>query len=390
MQHRYLDNAATSWPKPPAVFDAVDRYQRECGAAVGRSATRRAADLQAVVDRCRRSLAEFLNAESAKSIVFAFNGTDALNLALHGWIAPGDHVVTSVAEHNSVLRPLRTAQDRLSVAVDYAPVDASGIVDPDAIRRLIRPRTRLIALTHASNVTGALQPIAEIGAIAREADIAFLVDAAQTAGHVPIDVRAMNIDFLACSGHKGLLGPLGTGVLSVRPGRERDLRPVRQGGTGSVSESEHPPDQMPDRYESGNHNAPGIVGLDAAMRWIREQGLDAIRAHEMELTAHLLERLRLVPGVTLFGPEDVNRRVGTVSFRLDGLDAQTCATLLDSEFGIETRGGLHCAPRMHKALGTLDEGGLVRFSIGPFNTRDDIDAAAQAVAQLAGASPFAT
>jgi cysteine desulfurase/selenocysteine lyase len=390
MQRRYFDNAATSWPKPPAVYDAVDRYQRESGVSLGRAATRRGAELQVVVDRCRRNLAEMLNADSPRSIVFAFNGTDALNLAIHGWVAPGDHVVTSVAEHNSVLRPLRTLQDRMAVAVDYAAVDREGIIDPESIRRLIRPRTRLIAITHASNVTGATQPIAEIGAIAREAEVALLVDAAQTAGHLPIDVRAMNIDFLACSGHKGLLGPLGTGVLCIRDGRERELRPLRQGGTGSLSESEHAPDQLPDRYEVGNHNSPGLVGLDASVAWLRERGLDQIRAHEIELTSRLVRGLSQVPGVTMFGPADASRRVGTVSFRLDGMDAQTCSALLDNEFGIESRAGLHCAPRMHKSLGTLAEGGLVRLSVGPFQSTEDVDAAIAAVAQLAGASPFAT
>jgi cysteine desulfurase family protein len=384
LQRRYLDNAATSWPKPDAVYSAVERYQRDIGGNIGRAATRRGQELQGVVDRGRRQIAKLFGAESPQSIIFTFNGTDALNLAIHGWLSPGDHVITSVAEHNSILRPLRTMQDRHSIVVDYAPVGSSGILDPEAVRRLLRPRTRLIALTHASNVTGALQPVEEIGRVAREAGAAFLVDGAQTAGHVPIDLRSLEADFLACSGHKGLLGPLGTGLLYIRPGRERELRPIRQGGTGSASESEDVPDQLPGRYEAGSHNASGLVGLETGVGWILEQGIQQLRSHDMELTGRLFERLSETAGVTVFGPRDPAQRAGVVSIRVAGMDSQTCSAILDQEFGIETRAGLHCAPRMHRALGTLAEGGLVRFSVGPFTTRDDVDAAADAVAALSG------
>jgi cysteine desulfurase family protein len=328
-----------------------------------------------------------LGAESPKSVVFALNGTDALNQAIHGWLTPGDHVVTSVAEHNSILRPLRVAQERISVAVDYAPVDRFGVVDLDALRKLIRPRTRLLALTHASNVTGAVQAVTEAGQIAADAGVSFLIDAAQSAGHVPIDVRSMNASFLACSGHKGLLGPLGTGVLYVRPGLEKELKPIREGGTGTQSESDRVPDDMPSRYEAGNHNAPGIVGLDAALEWIEKQTPQQLRRHETELTGALLTRLAAVPGVHVFGPTDVGQRLGVVSIRMPGMDPQSAGAILDQEFGIECRTGLHCAPRMHQALGTLAEGGLVRFSFGAFNTMEDVEAAAEAVSEISAASP---
>ena len=270
MPRIYLDNAATSWPKPPAVYDAVDRYQRENGAAVGRSATRAGASVQKAVDHARHQLSRLFSAPSG-SIFFGFNGTDVLNMVLHGWLRAGDHVVTSVAEHNSVLRPLKFLEHRIALKIDYLPLDASGVIDPAALRSKLRDNTRLIALTHASNVTGAIQPAEEIGCIARERGVPFLLDAAQTAGHLPIDVEKLGVDFLACSGHKGLLGPLGTGVLYVKPGRESELAPLRQGGTGTASEDESIAASGPDRYEAGNHNAPGLVGLAAAVDWILEQ-----------------------------------------------------------------------------------------------------------------------
>jgi cysteine desulfurase family protein len=384
MHRIYLDNAATSWPKPPAVYDAVDRYHRENGAAVGRSATRAGAAVQKSVDHARRQLSRLFNASSG-SIVFGFNGTDVLNIVLHGWLRSGDHVVTSVAEHNSVLRPLKFLETRLGLKIDYLPVDASGVIDVDATRARLRDNTRLIALTHASNVTGALQPVESIGQIARERGVPFLLDAAQTAGHLPIDVEKLNVDFLACSGHKGLLGPLGTGVLYIKPGREAELAPLRQGGTGTASEDESIAQSGPDRYEAGNHNAPGLVGLAAAVDWILEQGVDRLRLHEIELTERLLNGLSSSPGVSIAGPTTAESRVGTVSVRLSSLDPQTAASLLETEFGIESRAGLHCAPRMHAALGSRQEGGTVRLSTGPFTTNEEIDAVVQAIRALVGA-----
>lgn len=380
----YLDNAATSWPKPDCVYEAVDAYQRASGVAVGRGATRRGAELQQTVDRCRRRAAELLGAESPDRVVFTFNATDGLNLALHGLIGERDHVVTSVMEHNSVLRPLRELRDRLRVDVTYIGVDASGRVDADAMIRAITPRTKLVALIHASNVTGTIQPVSEVGRAVREAGALFLVDAAQSAGHVPIDVQEMQADVLACSGHKGPLGPLGTGLLYVRPGVEDRLRSLRQGGTGSRSETDRQPDELPDKYESGNHNAPGLVGLDAGLGWLFEQGLDNLRSHEVLLTQRLLDGLSEAPGVTLYGPTDAGERTGVVSFTIDGFEVQVAATILDENFGIEVRAGFHCAPRAHRAIGTFDEGGTVRMSVGPFSTESDIDAAIAAVGELAG------
>ncbi|MDB5338221.1 MAG: csd 1, partial [Planctomycetaceae bacterium] len=250
----YLDNAATSFPKPACVYDAMDRYHRESGVAVGRGAYRQAVEVQGEVDRCRQRVAQLFNAESPQRIIFTFNCTDSLNLAIHGVLRQGDHVITSVLEHNSVLRPLHELQRDGRIDLTLITVDPTGVVNPDDFRQALRPNTRLIALTHASNVSGAIQPCAEVGQIARVAGVIYLIDAAQTAGHLPIDVRALSADMLACPGHKALMGPLGTGLLYTRPGIESDLRSMRQGGTGTRSEVEFQPATLPDKYEAGNHN----------------------------------------------------------------------------------------------------------------------------------------
>lgn len=380
----YLDNAATSWPKPDAVYAAVDAYQRESGVAVGRGATRRGMELQRTVDRCRTRVARLLGAESPERIAFTFNGTDGLNLALHGLIRPGDHVITTVMEHNSVLRPLRTLQERCGIGVTYVEADRDGLVNPLDFRKVLRPSTRAIVLVHASNVTGAIQPADEIGSIVRERGILLVLDAAQSAGHLPINVQDLNADVLACSGHKGLLGPLGTGLVYLRPGVEEQLQPLRQGGTGSKSEDDRQPEQLPDRYESGNHNAPGLVGLEAALAWIEERGVDALRRHEQELTGALLDGLRGISGVRIFGPDAPAARTGVVSVQIDGYDPQMAAAVLDEHFGIEVRAGLHCAPRAHRAIGSFERGGTVRLSVGAFNTPDDIETAVSALRELAG------
>ena len=261
----YLDNAATSFPKPESVYAAMDDYNRRNGAAIGRGAYRAAIDATAIVQRCRRKIADLLGAEGPERILFTFNGTDSLNLALHGVLQAGDHVITSVVDHNSVLRPLSELRRKLGVEVTHVGANPAGKVDPLDFKRALRPNTKLIALIHASNVTGTIQPIAAVGQIAREAGVLFLVDAAQTAGHLPIDLRNLPVDILAAPGHKGLLGPLGTGVLYVRPGIEQRLASFRQGGTGTRSEDDMQPESLPDKYESGNHNAPGLAGLEAAV-----------------------------------------------------------------------------------------------------------------------------
>jgi cysteine desulfurase / selenocysteine lyase len=378
----YLDNAATSWPKPEAVYRAVEDCLRRLGAPAGRGTYAEASEVERLVQSCRRKIAQSIGAGSPERIVFTQNGTDSLNLALHGLLRRGDHVVTTVCEHNSVLRPLRFLAQHRDVSATYVGCDGQGFVDPDDIRRAITPRTKLIALIHASNVTGALQPAGEIGRIADEHNLVFLLDAAQSLGHVPIDVAKLRCHLLAAPGHKGLLGPLGTGVLFVAPGIERELLPLRQGGTGTQSDEDRQPETMPDRYEAGNLNVPGIAGLEAGVSEVLSRGVETFREHELRLTQRLLDLLQGEPGVTLYGPPSMERRVGVVSLNLAGFDPQELASALDAQWSIQTRAGIHCAPKMHEALGAAPCGTL-RISVGHPNTPEQIDAAAAALCEIA-------
>lgn len=380
----YLDNAATSYPKPDCVYEAVDHYQRHNGRPVGRGATDAASAVQQIVDRCRFRAAQLLGAAAKEQIVFTFNCTDSLNLVLHGLLKAGDHVVTTQAEHNSVLRPLRQLERTRGVSATFVEVDDFGFVDPQDIRAALRPETRLIVLQHASNVTGALQPVDEVGAIAREHGALYLVDAAQTAGHVPLNVTQTKADFVACSGHKGLLGPLGTGLLYVAPGHEHIVEPLRQGGTGSRSELDTQPDFMPDRYESGNHNAPGIVGLEAALGFLQTRTIETIRQHELELSQLLFDQLQEIPGLTVYSRPDRTQHTGVFSVTSELYASDELATLLSQHFQIDTRSGLHCAPGMHRRLGTLDRNGSVRLSLGWSSTREHIAAAVAALRAVTG------
>lgn len=377
----YLDNAATSFPKPEAVYAATDAYARRLGAAAGRGSYGSAVESAEIVRRCRLNLARLFNAEGPDRFAFTHNGTDALNLALHGLLRPGDHVVTTEAEHNSVLRPLRTLADA-GVAVTVVPCDCQGFVSPNDIRGALQSETRLVAMTHASNVIGAIQPVDEIAEAAKSAGAFVLIDAAQTAGHVPIDLAALPIDLLACSGHKGLLGPLGTGLLYVRPGVESHLRPLRQGGTGTASEEDRHPESMPERLEAGNLNVLGLAGLEAATAWLLDRGVAAVRRHEQELTARLLAGSEVILGLRVSGPADPERRIGVVSLTADGWTPQDLAAVLDAEFGVEARAGLHCAPLIHRRLGTGETGGTLRLSLGAFSTAEDVDAAADALHRI--------
>jgi cysteine desulfurase / selenocysteine lyase len=383
----YLDNAATSWPKPDAVYQAVERYQRDVGAAAGRGAYAEALEAGRIVESARVGVSRLIGAGDPRRIVFTNNGTDSLNLAIHGFLEPGDHVVTTTAEHNSVLRPLRELENRGGVYVTRVECDSAGQVDPDVIQRAITPKTKLVAILHASNVTGAIQPVAEVGKIARDHGAALLVDAAQTLGHLPISVDDLLVDMLAAPGHKGLLGPLGTGVLYVRQGIESRLRSVRQGGTGTRSEEDCQPQSMPDKYESGNANVPGLAGLAAGVEFIEARGLLAIRRHELALTERLLDRLSSAPQIAVFGPTQLAERVGVVSVRVEGYDPQEVAAVLDATHGIQVRSGLHCAPLIHRAMGTFAGGGTVRFSFSPANSLEEIEIAASALVEIATAAP---
>lgn len=381
----YVDNAATSFPKPPEVFEAMRRYSEELGASAGRGSYRETLEVGEILADCRRRVARLINTLTPDSIIFTFNCSGALNQAIKGYLRKGDHVVTTRMEHNSVLRPLQALSDEGLIDVTHAPADSdTGIVDANDLLAAIRPRTKLIALVHASNVTGSLQPIAEVGAQARERGIVFLVDASQTAGHVPIDVRSMSIDLLAMPGHKGLLGPLGTGALYIRPGLEGAITPLMQGGTGSVSERPVQPDFMPDKFESGSHNAPGLAGLAAALKWIEDRSVAALEAHDRRLSRRFLESGAEVPGLTVFGPKKAEDRVGVFSIRMAGLEPAELSALLETEFGVLTRSGLHCAPLAHETIGTYADGGTTRLSFGPFNTLEDVDRCVESLGKLSG------
>ena len=380
----YFDNAATSWPKPPGVMEAMARFLNEIGANPGRSGHRMAVEAGRVVYEAREVIAELFNAPDPLRVVFGLNGTEALNLVLRGYLRPGDHVVTSSMEHNAVMRPLR-ALERQGVEVTVVPCAPDGTLDPGDVLAAIRPNTALVVLNHASNVVGTILPIHEVGAAVGTAGQSplLVVDAAQTAGAVPIDVQADGIDLLAFTGHKSLYGPMGTGGLVIGERVDLDrLEPLKRGGTGSRSEHEEQPDFLPDKYESGTANAAGLAGLAAGVRWVLERGVEAIRAHEEALTRRLVDGLRAIPGVTVYGTLDPARQTATVSFNIAGMEPSEVGLRLDEEFGVLCRVGLHCAPAAHKTIGTFPTG-TVRFSLGVFNTAEEVDRALRAVEHLA-------
>mgnify|MGYP000919099939 FL=1 len=378
----YLDNAATSWPKPPGVAAAIVQFLEQSAANPGRSGHRMSVEAARMVYQAREEIASLFGAPDPLRVIFGQNITDAINLVLHGFLHPGDHVVTSSMEHNAVMRPLRALESK-GVSVTCVPCSPDGRLDPQQIEDAIQPKTRLIVLTHASNVCGTMLPIRLAGEIAHRHQIYLLVDAAQTAGVFPIHMEQDSIDFLAFTGHKSLYGPTGTGglVLGTRVDHEL-LAPIRQGGTGSRSEHETQPGFLPDRYESGTPNSVGLAGLLAAIRWISSMGVEAIRSHEVNLCNRLLVGLAEIPGITIYGTQSASQQTATIGFNIRGVSPSTAALQLDEEFGILCRVGLHCAPAAHHTIGTFPEG-CIRFGLGVFNTMDDIDQALFAIRQIA-------
>ena len=383
----YFDNAATTWPKPPEVAEAMVHFLDEVGANPGRAAHHRAVESGRIVYDAREAVAELFNVPDPLRVVFGANVTEALNLALRGYLRPGDHVITSGMEHNSVMRPLRDLErspHQGSGGVELTVVGCSpeGFLDPADVEAAIRPNTVMIVLNHASNVVGTLLPVAEAGRIAREHDLLLLVDAAQTAGAYPVDVQADQIDLLGFTGHKSLHGPMGTGGLVI--GQRVDvkrLRPLARGGTGSNSELEEQPDFLPDMCESGTPNAVGLAGLGAGVRWVLERGVDRIRAHEVGMTQRLIDGLSALPDVTVYGGHDAERQTATVSFNVARMAPSEAGLRLDEDYGIMCRVGLHCAPAAHKTIGTFPDG-TVRFGLSAFNTLAHVEDALEAVAQL--------
>lgn len=375
----YLDNAATSFPKPESVYQAMDAFARQSLANPGRAGHKMALAAERALDDCRHLLNQLFHGKEPERWIFTLNGTDALNMAFKGIISDGDHVITTDLEHNSVSRPLRAMELAGRITLTRLNSDKGGTIDPDDVKRAITPKTRLIAMTHASNVLGTVQPVREIGAIARERDVLLLLDAAQTAGVLPIDVQSMNVDLLAFPGHKSLLGPTGTGALYVGP--RATLRAWREGGTGGDSSSETQPGEYPYFLEGGTPNVLGVAGLAAGIRWVSERGLAAIHAHEVALVERLWRRLDEL-GYVVLGHRDHSRRVGTVSFVSQSLAAPELGGILDQAFDVAVRPGLHCAPYVHRAQGTFPDG-AVRVSPGPFSSEQDVDVLANALAEVA-------
>lgn len=380
MKSIYLDNAATSFPKPEAVYRAVDYCQRHLGANPGRGSSRETLKAASLLSDAREALAALFNIPDSTQIAFCLNITEAINTALKGILKPGDHVITSSMEHNAVARPLYQ-MTREGVEWTAVKCEPDGSLDPEEIRRAIRPKTRMICLLHASNLTGTVMPVAAIGKIARENGILFMLDTAQTAGVLKLDTKEQGIDILAFTGHKSLLGPQGTGGIYLKPGI--DIKALKEGGTGSFSEELEHPKFMPDLLESGTINTPGIAGLLAGVNYIREIGLEKIWEQEQELTGLLIAGLREMPGVLLYGPEDIRKRTAVVAFNIKGMDCGELGLALDYEYGITIRSGLHCAPLAHKSIGTIDTGAC-RFSPGFFNSKEEIETAIKSVHKLAG------
>lgn len=379
----YLDNAATSFPKPPAVAAAMVQALDAAGNP-GRGAHRLSLDAGRVVYETRETIAEFFGVSDPARVVFTANATAALNLALFGFLVPGDRVVTTTMEHNAVTRPLRVLAET-GVKVVKVSGDRRGFVAPAELMRACRSeRTRMLVLAHCSNVTGTLQAIDELGPWCRREGILLLVDAAQSAGLFPLHCEDGAIDLLAAPGHKGLLGPQGTGILCLREGLVP--RPLVYGGTGGNSHSDLPPEQLPERLEAGTPNTPGLAGLKAGVDFVRSQGLARIRQREAELTGQLLEGLQAIPGISIFGPGDCSARGGAVSFLLADRDPAEIGFLLDRDHGILTRVGLHCAPDAHRTIGTFPRG-TVRVSPGFFNTGEQIEALLDALRSLAQQLP---
>ena len=375
----YFDNAATTFPKPEIVYNRIMEAMRDYGANPGRSGHKLALKLNRGIYDTRLSLAQLFNIKNPMNIIFTFNCTESLNLGIKGVLKPGDHVITTSMEHNSVLRPIKHLED-FGVESTIVKANCLGEINIEDIRDSIKANTKLIVTTHICNLTGTIMPIKEIGDLAKEKGILYLVDAAQSAGVYPLDMATMNIDILAFPGHKGLLGPQGTGGLYIREGLK--VEEIFQGGTGSMSESLLQPDLSPDRYESGTPNGPGIIGLGAGVEYINSRGIDEIRKHEEELTRYFLEGVSKIDGIKLYGPCDITKQGAVVSLNIKDYDSSEIAYILDEQYDIMVRSGLHCAPLAHKTIGTLDQG-VVRFSFSPFNTLEEIEYGIKSLREIA-------
>ncbi len=377
----YLDNAATTYPKPSSVYKSVMQAMKEYGANPGRGSHTMAIKGAKVIYETRELLAELFNLDDPMKVIFTFNATDSLNIAIKGILNNKDHVITTEMEHNSVLRPIMELEKH-GIENTIVKCAQDGTVNLNDLENAVRDNTKLIVTTHVSNLTGTIFPIEEIGKISKKHGLLYLVDASQSAGVLNIDLKNFNIDFLAAPGHKGLLGPQGTGILLIN--NDIELKQLKEGGTGSQSSSFEQPKFYPDKLEAGTHNLPGIAGLNSGVKYILSKGTKSIYSHEKYLLDIFIKELRKNPKITIYGPESIDYRIGVVPVNIEGLDSSEAANILDAEYNIAVRPGLHCAPLAHKAIGT-EKLGAVRFSVGPFNKKSDIMAAVKALNEIAGA-----
>jgi len=377
----YLDNGATSYPKPESVYDFMDKFYRNFGVNPGRSGYDLCMEAGEVVDDTRKMLTKYFNGKNPNRLCFCYNSTDALNLIINGMLQKGDHAITTTLEHNSVLRPLYHLYKFNGVEIDYIPFNSQGFVDPDDFPKKFKKNTKLVIVNHASNVIGTIQPITEIGEHCHKHGIPFVIDASQSSGKIPIDIEELNVDIVAFTGHKSFLGPTGIGGLYVREGIE--IRHTRAGGTGVRSAVRTHLYEYPYRLEYGTLNTLGVAGLHAGVKWIQEKGMDRIHEHEMKLTSMLRDGLKNVEGVTLYCQDDLTNHISIFLFNVDGFEAMNTGTILDVDYNIACRTGLHCAPLVHEQLGTAKIHGAVRFGVGPFNTEEHIQTAIDAVKEIA-------
>ena len=376
MRTTYLDNAATSFPKPEGVSSRMKEYMDTVGATINRSVYGAAQDAGLVTLLLRESLKNFFHfPDPVTHVILTPGATAGLNMVIKGFLKPGDHCIVSSMEHNAVMRPLLQLE---GVEYDRIQANREGLIDPADVEALIRPNTRLLIMAHGSNVCGAVQDAAAVGEICKRHGIAFALDVAQTAGHIDIDFEGWGLSALVAPGHKGLLGPSGIGVMLLRDDFAKELNPLIAGGTGSASDSEYLPDYLPDRFESGTPNLPGIYGLAASMEFLQTERLERLHAHEMALTRRFLEGVAQIPGAVVCGPQGLENRVGVISLDFPGQDNAEVAYRLETDHGILTRCGLHCAPSAHKSLDTFPRG-TVRFSLGFASTEEDVDIALAAI-----------
>ena len=375
----YLDNAATSFPKPREMLETMVETFSRMGVSPGRGSYDLASEAEGLVDAARKKLARFFGAPDPDRVIFACNATDALNLAIQGLVEPGDHIVATRLEHNSVLRPLYHLHQQGIIDYDLVPFDARGFIDPESLAEAIRENTRLVIVCHASNVLGTVQPIAELGRVCDRFHVPLLIDAAQSAGVIPIDMESWGFAAVAFTGHKSLLGPTGIGGLVLNG--ELEIRTTRFGGTGIDSKSLNHTQDFPYRLEAGTLNLLGIIGLSAGIDFVEEKGMESIHRREMELLTRLREGLSEFKGIDLFCMEDLSDHVGLMTVHVKEMHPEDVGAILDADFGIAVRSGLHCAPLVHETMGTYPQG-AVRFSLGPFNTVEDIDQAIDAMARI--------